>query len=196
MGLEIKTLPLVKLDTNLPCLKPKRNKNQVTEDHPAIEVMTNFADITPVTVEGYFSLDQALDRMKTMGVRLLLVTDEHDDIGGIITSYDLQSEKPIRYAQDNGINHSKINVGMIMTLITETPAVDYDYAKQSLVRHVINTLKKLDRPHMLVVENTGKSKQEIRGMFSTSQISKILGRKIYEPLQASQSLAEIKQKIS
>jgi hypothetical protein len=195
MGLEIKTLPLVRIQTALPCIKPEQDRHPVTDDHPAIEVMTDFTVVNPVTIEPFFSLELALDRMKTMGVRLLLVTDEHDYINGIITSYDLQGEKPVRYAEATGIGHREINVGMIMTPITDTPAVDLDYVKQSLVRHIINSMKQLDRPHMLVVETTGTNRRHIRGLFSTSQIGRLLGRKIYEPLKPSHSLAEIRQSI-
>jgi signal-transduction protein with cAMP-binding, CBS, and nucleotidyltransferase domain len=196
MGVEIKTLPLVKISKNLPCIKPEADKNPVTGDHPAIEVMTDFEIINPVKIEPFNSIDTALDRMKIMGVRLLLVTDEADYISGVITSYDLQSEKSVRYTEDTGIKHKDITVEMIMTPIHDTPAVDLDYVRQSLVKHVINTLKDLDRPHILVIENTKSNKQKIRGLFSSSQISKVLGRKIYEPLHASRSLAELKQKIN
>ncbi len=192
-GLEIKTLPLVKIAASLPCVKTERSRNRVTEDHPALEVMTDFTVVMPVTVEPYTSLFRALDRMKTMGVRLLLVADERDNIDGVITSYDLQSEKPIRYAEDTGISYKEISVGMISTPISETPAVDFAYVKQSLIRHVINTLKELDRPHMLVIESTADDRQQIRGLFSTSHIGRILGRKIYEPLKVYHSLAEMKQ---
>jgi hypothetical protein len=191
MGLEIKTLPMVSLGKSLPCTKPDSEKNTVTDDHPAIQVMTDFTVVSPVTIEPFLSLDLALDRMKTMGVRLLLVTDDHDDICGVITSYDLQGEKPIRYAETTGVGHREMNVGMIMTPITDTPAVDLDHVQQSLVRHIINSMKQLDRPHMLVVENLANGRQRIRGLFSTSQIGKLLGRRIYEPLRPSRSLAEI-----
>ena len=191
MGLEINTLPLMDMHTNLHCIRPGPDKNPVTEDSPAITVMTDFTSVTPVTVEPFTSLDTALDRMKTMGVRLLLITDEHDDIQGMITSYDLTGEKPVKYTEDTGIKHRDITVLMIMTPISDTPAVDLDYVNRAQVRHVINTLKELDRPHILVVEKNEKGKNTIRGLFSSSNIGKILGRRVYEPLHASRSLAEI-----
>jgi CBS-domain-containing membrane protein len=196
MVLAIKTLPQLVINKNLPCIKPERIRTSVSENSPAIDSMTDFRQVMPVTAEPYYSPDLALDRMKTLGVRMLLVTDEHDDIAGVITSYDLQSEKPLRYAQDNDIGYEKMNIGMIMTPITETPAVDFNSVSQSLIRHIINTMKELDRPHILVVETQEGSTQKLRGMFSTSHIGKLLGRKIYEPLKASHSLAEIKRTIN
>ncbi|MEX2353950.1 MAG: CBS domain-containing protein, partial [Gammaproteobacteria bacterium] len=118
MALEIKTLPLVTISTSLPCIRPERNRHPLTEDNPALEVMTDFMTVTPVTAEPFHSLDFALDRMKTMGVRMLLITDEHDNIDGVITSYDLQSEKPVRYAEANDLGYDEINIGMIMTPVT------------------------------------------------------------------------------
>ncbi len=196
MSVEIKTIPLVNIGKNLPCIRPGLDKNPITENSPATEVMTDFTTIRPITVEPFTSADSALDRMKTMGVRLLLITDEHDDIQGIITSYDLQGEKSVKYTEDTGIKHKDITVEMIMTPISGTPAVDLDYVEQSLVRHVISTLKELDRPHILVVENNEKEKIQIRGLFSSSQIGKVLGKRVYEPLHASHSLAEITKEIN
>jgi len=195
MKVEIRTLPLVKITSGIPCIRPETGRNPVTEESPAIEVMTDFSQITPVTAEASYSLDHALDRMKTLGVRMLLVTDEHDDICGVITSYDLQSEKPVRHARETGMTHQQMNIGMIMTPITTMPAVNLDYVRRSLVRHVVNTIKELDRPHMLVIETLEDGRQRIRGLFSSSQIGKVLGRRIYEPLKASNSLAEIMQHI-
>jgi len=193
--LEIKTLPLVKISASLRCSRPERKTGSLTEEDPALAVMTDFRQVSPVTGESFYSLDFALDRMKTMGVRMLLVTNEQDNIDGVITSYDLQSEKPVRYAEANDITFPDINIGMIMTPVTETPAVTFDYVSRALIRHIINTMRELDRPHILVVENLTGDTQIIRGMFSTSHIGKLLGRRIYEPLKASHSLAEIKQLI-
>ena len=190
MGVEIRTLPLVKIAAGLPCARPENRP--LGEDAPAVAVMTDFTEVPPVTVEAWFGLYQALDRMKAQGVRLLLVTDEHDDIGGVVTSYDLQSERPVRYAESTGTAYRDMTVGQIMTPIAETPAVDYAFVRQSLVRHVVNTFKELERPHMLVVEE-GPERQRIRGLFSTAEIGRILGRKIFEPLKAHHSLAEMKR---
>lgn len=72
---------------------------------------------------------------------------------------------------------------MVMTPILKIPAVELDYVQRSLVRHVINSIKELDIHHMLVIETANTGKQTIRGLFSSSQIGKALGRRIYELLR-------------
>ncbi len=191
---EIKTIPLIHTPAALPCVASALQDQQVTEDHPAVAVMTDFEQVKPITVEPACHINVALERMKNCGVRLLLVADEQGGINGVITSYDIQSEKPINYARENDISHTAIRVSMIMTPLHETPAFDLAFVKQSLVRHVINTMKQLRRPHTLVID-TSEEQQRIRGLFSTSQISKILGRSIYQPLRSADSFAELQQEI-
>ena len=189
---EINTIPLVQIRSGIPCQHPDPRTALVGMDDPAIRVMTDFMYVTPITVEPITGIDLALKRMKSMGVRLLLVTDERDNISGVITSYDIQGEKPVKYSQQSRVGHSDILVHMIMTPLERMAVVDMAYVNQSLVRHVINTMRAIERPHALVVESTD-ALARIRGLFSTTQIGKMLGRELYEPLHAAHSLADMQQ---
>lgn len=183
---EIKNIPLIRMRSGIPCRSPDRKAGAARDSDPAHKVMTDFAMVTPITVEPILSIDLALTKMKDSGVRLLLVTDVHDNIAGIITSYDIQGEKPIKFSRQSGVHHTRIRVENIMTPLEEMPAFDFGFVQQSLVRHVISTMRQLNRQHALVVEAGGQS---IRGMFSTTQISKMVGTKVFDPMHASQSLA-------
>lgn len=195
MEREIKMIPRVQMRSGIPCLSPDPHAASAMEQDAATRVMTDFSRVVPITVEPIVNIDLALRKMKDSGVRLLLVTDAHDNIAGVITSYDIQGEKPIKYSEEYGLHHSRITVEKIMTPLEQMPAFDYAFVQQSLVRHVIGTLKALNRRHALVVEAiTGG--QRIRGMFSTSQIGKMLGTAIYEPLHAAPSLADMQQERS
>jgi len=196
MEREIKTIPLVEIISAAPCDSPDRRSLLVSEDDPAVSVMTDFERIPPITIEPIMTIDYALQKMKKQGVRLLLVTGEHDYVTGIITSYDIQGEKPVKYAEETGLNHNSITVEMIMTPLSRMPAFDLDFVKQSLVRHVIATLRELNRQHALVVARAGDGQsQRIRGMFSTSHISRCLGRDIGLSVHAAPSLAEMHRKL-
>lgn len=196
MEREIITIPRVKISSGIPCHSPDPDTAFVGENDPAIKVMTDFEQVTPITIEPIVSIDVALKKMKTVGVRLLFVTDEEDHIAGVVTSYDIQGEKPIKYSQQQHISHDRILVGMMMVPLEQMPAFDFDFVKQSLVRHVIATYAELNRPHALVIEiDKINGAQSIRGMFSSTQISKLLGRGIYSPLHAGHSLADIQHDI-
>lgn len=196
MKREITTIPLIEISAAAPCDSPDPRSLLTSEDDPAISVMTDFTRVPPITIEPIMTIDYALQKMKKQGVRLLLVTGEHDYVTGIITSYDIQGEKPVKYAEETGLNHNNINVEMIMTPLGRMPAFDLEFIKQSLVRHVIATLRQLNRQHALVVsvDEVGRT-QRIRGLFSTSNISRCLGRNIGVSVHAAPSLAEMQRKL-
>lgn len=190
---EITTIPVINVDSGIKLTTPSPEDMHVSENDPALTVMTDFTEIVPVTVGSHTNLHDSLEKMKAHGVRLLLILDENDNVTGVLTAYDIQSEKPIKYGSDNDIPVNKIEANMLMTPIGETPAFDFDFVKQSLVRHVVETMKELNRPHTLVIENDGE--QKIRGVFSTSKISKMLGRPVYQPLHAAHSFADIQNEV-
>lgn len=197
MEREIRTIPLVTITSAAPCDSPDRRSLLVSEDDPAVSVMTDFTRIPPITIEPIMTIDYALEKMKKQGVRLLLVTGEHDYVTGIITSYDIQGEKPVQYAEETGLGHHSITVEMIMTPLGRMPAFDLEFVQQSLVRHVIATLRELNRQHALVVVRGGDGRpQRIRGLFSTSHISRCLGRNIAVSVHAAPSLAEMHRKLA
>jgi len=75
MDHEITTISLIRLKAATPITRPDRKNYLVTLEEPAMDVMTDFNKIMPVTVEPVMSIDLALSKMKTCGVRSLLVTD-------------------------------------------------------------------------------------------------------------------------
>ncbi len=93
MAHQITILPLVAVRSGIPCYAPDPLKAFVSENDPAQDVMTDFKKVTPITIEPVVGIDVALSKMKSLGVRLLFVTDEFDNISGVITSYDIQDEK-------------------------------------------------------------------------------------------------------
>jgi len=190
---EITTIPLLSVNPGIACVAPGPENVSVSENDPAINVMTDFTEIVPVMIEAHAKLNTALEKMKAHSIRLLLVADEHNGVIGVRTAYDIQSEKPIQYGSENDLAVNEIQASMLMTPIEQTPAFDFHYVKQALVRHVIGTMKELDRPHILVIES--KDIQRIRGVFSSSNISKMLGRPVYQPLHAADSFADIQHEI-
>ena len=190
----ITVLPQIQALSGTPCIFPDPDLFLVSEDDPATRVMTDFTSVLPITIEPNINIEVALNKMKVAGVRLLLVTDEKDNIAGVITSYDIQGEKPIKYSQEHGVNHNRITVEMLMMPLEQIPAFDYSKVQQAIVRHVVATFRELERPHALVIQTgAGGTKPVIRGMFSSNQVSKLLNRSVYSPLHAGKSLADIQR---
>src|SRR5271163_3121053 len=93
---------------------------------PAIHAITDFTREHPVTVDEERQIDAALEDMIRVGVRALLVTRDQR-IVGLVTSYDIQGERPLQFLQtSNYSRHQDIRVGHIMTPWDSLLAVDWD----------------------------------------------------------------------
>ena len=172
--------------------RPPELPRLVHLDSPALEVMTDFRVVHAVTIEPTVSIDDALDNMKTSGVRLLLVTGEKGEIVGVITAKDIQGEKPIKIAQESRIPRSEITVEAVMTPQSSIEVLNLLSVRNAQVGHIVATLQALARQHALVVEVDQETKeQSVRGIFSTSQISKQLGVNAAEVVTRDSTLAEI-----
>lgn len=193
MEKEIKTIPLINVHSGIPHDAPNSDNTIVSEDDHALSVMTDFTQIVPLTIKPDATLAQALEKMRQYGVRLLLVKDKQGNVSGVITAYDIQSEMPVKYAAESGMHIDDIRADMLMTKVDQTPAFDFNSLQKATVGQVVVTMKELERPHILVIEvNDG---QKIRGIFSSSNVSRLLGRPVYQPLHAAHSFAELQNKI-
>jgi len=180
------------LSSSVPCFTPTGWAPIAHEDDPAITVMTDFRRVAPVTIEPYHRIDAALRKMKVAGVRLLLVPDEEDNIIGLITAADIQGERPIRLIEETRISRNDIQVDMIMTPVGQMEALRMVSVRHASIGQIVDTMQALRRQHTLVVECApGSQDAKIRGLFSTSQISRLLGRDITDPEYPAESLAEI-----
>lgn len=185
-----------RLRSGIPCHTPHGLTPLVHASDPAISVMTDFMKVTPVTIEPGMNIDAALGKMRSAGVRLLLVPDHEDNIIGVITANDIQGERPVKLSQKLGISHNHIHVDMLMTPLDEVTAMDMVTVRNARVGHIIHTLHKLERQHTLVVETDRTSgAQVIRGLFSTSHISKMMGHDVGRPEYAAHSLAEVSHEL-
>jgi len=190
------SLSHTRLRVGTPCYTPSGWAPLAHDEDPAVKVMTDFKQVTPVTIEPYSTITGALEKMKMAGVRLLLIPDQEDNIIGIITAADIQGERPVKLSQEQGVPHDNIHVEMIMTPLDQVTAMDMVTVRNARVGHIINTLRKLERQHMLVAElDPVTHKHTIRGLFSTSHISKLVGQDITDLEYAAHSLAEIQQEL-
>jgi CBS domain-containing protein len=190
------TLSYIRLKPATGFERPPELPRLVHLDSPALEVMTDFRVVHAVTIAPEASIDEALETMKTRGVRLLLVTSENDEIVGLITAKDIQGEKPIKIAQESRVRHSAITVEAVMTPRSAIEVLNMLSVRNAQVGHIVATLQTLARQHALVVEVDLETKEQcVRGIFSTSQISRQLGVNAAEVVTRDSTLAEISDDI-
>ena len=189
---EFKTLPHVPLSLRTTFALTSDPPQLLDPDSPAIEVMTSFRNVNPVTADANMSIDDVQEKMKAAGVRLLFVVDDSRCIVGLITATDIMGEKPIKMAQELRIPHSDIHVGMIMTPQSEVGVLTMASVENAHIGHIVATLKAMERRHALVVQTDEASdEQSVIGMFSASQIGKSIGRDMREDVVSAHSLAEL-----
>ncbi|MFO1316973.1 MAG: CBS domain-containing protein [Burkholderiales bacterium] len=168
---------------------------RVTLDSPALDVMTDFAQVTAATIERSASLATANDYMVTRGVRSLFVVAPDGRLAGLITTTDLLGEAPVRASHARGIKRHELTVGDVMTPAEGIVALKLEDVRSAKVGHIVASLKQAGRHHELVAETLPGGEVRIRGMFSVSQIARQLGM----PLQISElarTFAEIEKALA
>lgn len=141
---------------------------------PALQVMTNLQQVDAVRVAPGVAIDTALERMKISGVRLLFVTGPGDELLGVITSRDIEGEKPARMQHGLGVTRAEVLVRDIMTARESIEVLLLDDVERARVGDVVATLRSIGRQHALVVDPRDGATR-VRGLFSTSRIGRQLG---------------------
>ena len=157
------------------CTPGHYSQEKVQLEDPAITVMTDLTVTTAVTISASNNLSEATDRMLRMKVKLLFVTDAKERIIGLITYSDIQGERPIQFQQSNGVPRSEVCVLDIMTGIEDIDVLDWSVVENSRVGDIAMTMRKLNRQHTLVLEHPSEETYQIRGIFSISLLSRLLG---------------------
>ena len=143
---------------------------------PAISVMTDFTRAPPFAVPAERSIDDALGKMIVAGVRALFVV-RNDAVVGLITSYDIEGERPLEFLATSGPpEHDEIEVAHIMTPWHDVPRVDMRWVSLAQVADVDQWLKHSNASHIVVTERGAGGMEIVRGLFSRSRLERQLGR--------------------
>jgi len=161
-------------------------------EDPAIRAMTDLRQVRALTVSPGVSMDAAYQRMRVNGVRMLLVADERNVIVGLISSTDVEGERPVQRMHDRGIRREEVLVSDVMTPAQRLEVIELRDVERACVGHVVASLKSMGRQHALVVERDTLGRQSLRGVFSATQIARQLG----VPIQVdsvARSFADVEQ---
>ncbi|HEX3842934.1 MAG TPA: CBS domain-containing protein [Steroidobacteraceae bacterium] len=140
--------------------------------------MTDFTWDMPISVAVDRFVDDALRDMIVAGVRALLVM-RGEVVVGLITSYDIQGERPLQFLNASGFaRHSDIEVGHIMTPWDKVATIDVPWVSSASVGDVVERFRRERDSHLVVVEYAEQGGVYVRGMFSRAKIERQLGRRI------------------
>jgi len=195
MEREYTPLPIRELGANAGFRRPLQPVSpRVSSASPAVQVMTDLARVAPATIRPQAPLAGANQFMITRAVRLLLVTDDHENVLGVITATDLLSEKPMRVAIDRGLRRDELTVADVMTPAEQVEVIAFADVEGARVGHVLETLRRAGRQHALVVEKEG-ARTMVRGIFSISQIARQLGVALPAGAEVARTFSEIESAI-
>ena len=120
-----------------------------------------------------------------------------DQVIGLITAKDIMGERPIQITQQMRVPRAEITVSAVMTPQPDICALDAQAVRDARVGDIVETLRKQQRQHALVVEtDKATQSQRVIGMFSTSQIDKLLGNNVTTEVHPARSLAALVGKIA
>lgn len=156
----------------------------VTEQSPALDVMTDLRRIEALTTTDDVDIDSAQKMMIDYGVRSLMVVDEQQRILGIITATDILGDKPMQLINERGVLHVDLLVRDIMTPASKIDVVDLKEVLHAKVGRVLETLKHSGRQHALVAEQLPDGEQRVCGIFSSTQILRQLKAEQGETIQS------------
>jgi CBS domain-containing protein len=160
-------------------LEPGNEPWQVDLKDPAVSVMTDFSVRSMFKVTPDETIDEALQKMKVAGLRLAFVKEKGSDkLLGIITSYDIMGEKPMRYLQsvgfsDRGVTHQDIRVRDIMEHTKDWVVAEMHDIDKANVQNVLEALQKTGRTHLPVIEVKAGQAPRLRGLFSSAKILRL-----------------------
>jgi CBS domain-containing protein len=155
-------------------LRPTTALRTVRLTDAAVEVMTDFAHEHPVTVTEGRSIEDALEDMICFGVRALLVV-RGDEVTGLITSYDIQGERPLKFLQSSTYSrHDEIQVGHIMTHWEQVPFLDWEDVRNARVRDVIEVFHASEATHLVVLKADVDGSLLVRGLISRTRLERQL----------------------
>ncbi len=141
---------------------------------PAVLAITDFTREHPITVEEDRQIDAALEDMIRFGVRALLVVRERR-IVGLLTSYDIQGERPLQFLQNsNYTQHRDIRVGHVMTPWSDLLAVEWNELHAARANTLLEVLRHHGLTHLLVVERTADQRVVVRALASRARLERQL----------------------
>ena len=157
---------------------PRPAETPVSIGDPALRVVTDFSWEPPVTTEIGRSIDEALRRMISAGVRSLLVTRD-DAIVGLITAYDIQGERPLQLLEaSNYSRHDELEVGHLMTPWNELLTLDWTVVESARVYYLEELMSRTNATHIPLVQRADQRERLVRGVLSRTRLERQLGHAV------------------
>ncbi len=199
MTARYRSLPPAAISGEIGLAQPMQNQfMRIGLDDNALSVMTDLEKASAIIVRDITPIDQALEHMIQSGVRSLFVLDSESHVLGLVTSYDIQGEKPIRYLQSLDCTHrtccrDDVRVIDIMEPMDKLKNLDFEKVRNATVGHIVATFRRVGCKHLVVVDhNRDQAEPTIRGIFSATHLERQLGMTLVAT-STTHSFADVEQ---
>jgi CBS domain-containing protein len=172
--------PKIRTTGVLPIRRPAEYQELRSIDS-ALHAMTDFTSKIAITVAPDKQIDAALADMVRLSVRAMLVLRD-DSVIGLITSYDIEGPRPLRFAERPGVSRREdIRVGDIMTEWDDLPTLELRTVQTSRISDILEIFEGVGVMHLLVVESDEHGAEVVRGLISRSRIERHLHGEQFPP---------------
>ena len=155
-------------------LRPTTAVRGVKLADAAVNVMTDFAYQPPVTITEGRCIAAALEDMIRFGVRALLVVRD-ETVSGLITSYDIQGERPLKFLQNSTCTrHDEVQVCHVMTPWDQLALLDWEDVRHARVADVFELFRACATTHLVVLQTHPEDTWLVRGLLSRTQLDRQL----------------------
>ena len=174
--------PLVFSKLPVPPQLPRSTTDAISNldmDGPAIRAMTDFSKECPITALEQHTIEEALQTMVHSGVRSLLVVRKKH-VTGLLTSYDIQGERPIQFLQSDHCPpdrhlHSAVLVSDVMTPWDALPTLTIDRLLEARAGDLLITFSQIQQSHLLVIQSCEEPGScTVRGLISRTRLQRQL----------------------
>jgi CBS domain containing-hemolysin-like protein len=183
-------LPLSGLNDSPKLVTTQRRANLTDA---ALPLMTDLSHSPCVMADHLDGVEPTLHTMVSARVHMAFVTDVQDRVIGLITTHDLQGERPLQRAMADHVHFEDLSLEQLMTPVNQWPAVSSAALAHARVGDIVATLEEQSLRYLLVVDHEG-GEPVLRGLFSARQLEASLGRDIAADLH-SRSFAELEATI-
>jgi CBS domain-containing protein len=176
------SLPLVPMRRFGDPVLPRRSildGQELKMSDPAIYAVTDFTRDYPMTVDPERQIDDALSDMIRLGVRALLVARDQRLVG-LVTSYDIQGERPMQFLQSSNYSrHEDIRVMHVMTPWDELVALDWESVESARAGELHAAFEQTPLTHLLVIETDRRTRRSVvRALASRARLLRQLGDQV------------------
>lgn len=143
----------------------------MTLDEPAISLMTDFRLLHAKRINMHASIEEALQKMHEMNMRMLVAIDPADGhVVGLTTASYLQSEELFITLQRKGLKRKDAHVSDVMMDKERMNFIRYDDVCKARIGDILETLSELQMQYVFVTHDE-EGEHCIRGLFSAREIS-------------------------